>query len=118
VQIQNGKNNAKKAHKILGMVERNFVDRYKETIIWHNTKALLAVMGKILWTTYLKYFTKYYTLKCIYNDILKYFMVNVFKILCLKRMLYFLYFNNKIQYKQLCTTTTIDLCNAKSQCHT
>jgi len=27
VQIQNGKNNANKAHKILGIVKSNFVDR-------------------------------------------------------------------------------------------
>jgi len=33
-------------------------------------------------------------------------MVNVFKILWPKYVLYFLYFNNKIQYKKSCTTTT------------
>jgi len=45
-------------------------------------------MGKIPWTMYLKYFSKY-CLEMYLNGILRYFMVNVFKILWPKHMLYF-----------------------------
>jgi len=47
-------------------------------------------------------------------------MVNVFKILWPKYMLYFLYFNNKIQkYNTSSHAVPLPgLCNVKSQCHT
>ena len=55
------------------------------------------VMEKILWTVYLKYFSKY-CLKNVFKMVFqKYFMVNVFRILWPKYIMYFLYFNNKIQ---------------------
>ena len=46
-------------------------------------------------------------------------MVYVFKILWPKYMLYFLYFNNKIQYNQSCTTTTRPVqSKVTMSCHT
>ena len=53
-----------------------------------------TVMGKILWTMYLKYLSKY----CL-RMYLKWYLkiLYVFEILWSKYMLYLLYFNNKIQ---------------------